>query len=120
MTQQKTTHFGFETVPLEEKAERVRSVFDSVADKYDLMNDLMSLGIHRLWKRFTVELSGVRRGQRVLDLAAGTGDLSARFSGLVGPEGPRRMPSTCPSPTTASTASPSASGCATSPTNSSP
>ena len=87
MTQQKTTHFGFETVPLEEKAERVRSVFDSVADKYDLMNDLMSLGIHRLWKRFTVELSGVRRGQRVLDLAAGTGDLSARFSGLVGPEG---------------------------------
>ena len=87
MTIQNTTHFGYETVPLEEKASRVRAVFDSVANKYDLMNDLMSFGVHRLWKRQTIELAGVRRGQRVLDLAAGTGDLSARFSGLVGPDG---------------------------------
>jgi demethylmenaquinone methyltransferase/2-methoxy-6-polyprenyl-1,4-benzoquinol methylase len=87
MTEDKTTHFGYETVSTEEKAGRVRQVFDSVANKYDLMNDLMSLGIHRLWKRHTIELSGVRKGQRVLDLAAGTGDLSARFSGLVGSDG---------------------------------
>lgn len=85
--QQKTTHFGYQQVPTQEKAVRVRAVFDSVADKYDLMNDLMSFGIHRLWKRQAVALSGVRRGQRVLDLAAGTGDLAARFSGLVGPDG---------------------------------
>ncbi len=87
MTIENTTHFGYETIPLQEKAGRVRAVFDSVANKYDLMNDLMSFGIHRLWKRQAIELAGVRRGQRVLDLAAGTGDLSARFSGLVGPEG---------------------------------
>ena len=87
MKEEKTTHFGFQDVPVGEKAGRVRDVFDSVADKYDLMNDLMSLGIHRLWKRHTIELSGVRQGQRVLDLAAGTGDLSARFSGLVGNDG---------------------------------
>jgi demethylmenaquinone methyltransferase/2-methoxy-6-polyprenyl-1,4-benzoquinol methylase len=83
----KTTHFGFEKVPEEQKAGRVRAVFDSVATRYDLMNDLMSFGIHRLWKRQTVALSGVRRGHRVLDLAAGTGDLAARFAGLVGPAG---------------------------------
>jgi demethylmenaquinone methyltransferase/2-methoxy-6-polyprenyl-1,4-benzoquinol methylase len=87
MKDENTTHFGFEDVPVNEKAGRVREVFDSVAGKYDLMNDLMSLGIHRLWKRMAIELSGVRLGQRVLDLAAGTGDLSARFSGLVGREG---------------------------------
>ncbi len=87
MKDENTTHFGFEDVPVKEKAGRVREVFDSVAGKYDLMNDLMSMGIHRLWKRMTIELSGVRQGQRVLDLAAGTGDLSARFSGLVGREG---------------------------------
>ncbi|MEN8167068.1 MAG: bifunctional demethylmenaquinone methyltransferase/2-methoxy-6-polyprenyl-1,4-benzoquinol methylase UbiE [Pseudomonadota bacterium] len=87
MTIQNTTHFGYETVNIEDKADRVRAVFDSVSNKYDLMNDLMSLGVHRLWKRQAIELSGVRRGQRVLDLAAGTGDLSARFSGLVGPDG---------------------------------
>jgi demethylmenaquinone methyltransferase/2-methoxy-6-polyprenyl-1,4-benzoquinol methylase len=87
MTDDKTTHFGFETVATGEKAGRVRQVFDSVANKYDLMNDLMSFGVHRLWKRQAIELSGVRKGQRVLDLAAGTGDLSARFSGLVGYEG---------------------------------
>lgn len=87
MADDKTTHFGFETVSTDEKAGRVREVFDSVANKYDLMNDLMSFGVHRLWKRHAIELSGVRRGQRVLDLAAGTGDLSARFSGLVGCDG---------------------------------
>lgn len=85
--QQKTTHFGYEQVAVEEKASKVRQVFDSVADRYDLMNDLMSMGIHRLWKRQAIALSGVRRGQKVLDLAAGTGDLSARFAGLVGPDG---------------------------------
>lgn len=83
----KTTHFGFKQVPLKEKTQRVRGVFDSVANKYDVMNDVMSLGIHRLWKRFTIEQSGVRRGQRVLDLAGGTGDLATRFARMVGPEG---------------------------------
>ncbi|MEW8627117.1 MAG: bifunctional demethylmenaquinone methyltransferase/2-methoxy-6-polyprenyl-1,4-benzoquinol methylase UbiE [Candidatus Thiodiazotropha sp.] len=87
MKDEKTTHFGYQDVPIGEKAGRVRQVFDSVANRYDLMNDLMSFGIHRLWKRHTIEMSGVRQGQRVLDLAAGTGDLSARFSGLVGNEG---------------------------------
>ncbi len=87
MKDEKTTDFGYQDVPVGEKAGRVRQVFDSVANKYDLMNDLMSFGIHRLWKRHAIELSGVRRGQRVLDLAAGTGDLSARFSALVGKDG---------------------------------
>ena len=87
MSDDKTTHFGYQTVAEADKAERVRGVFDSVATRYDLMNDLMSLGVHRLWKRFAVELAGVRAGQRVLDLASGTGDLAARFSGLVGPDG---------------------------------
>ncbi len=82
-----TTHFGYRQVPVEEKAQRVAGVFHSVASRYDLMNDLMSFGIHRIWKFFTVQLAGVRRGQRVLDLAGGTGDLAARFSSLVGPEG---------------------------------
>jgi demethylmenaquinone methyltransferase/2-methoxy-6-polyprenyl-1,4-benzoquinol methylase len=83
----RSTHFGYRQVDLDDKAGLVRGVFDSVASRYDLMNDLMSLGIHRLWKRRAVELSGVRRGQSVLDLAAGTGDLAARFAGLVGDEG---------------------------------
>ncbi|WP_456378508.1 bifunctional demethylmenaquinone methyltransferase/2-methoxy-6-polyprenyl-1,4-benzoquinol methylase UbiE [Thiolapillus sp.] len=85
--QDNSTHFGYKTVAAEEKAELVRGVFDSVASRYDLMNDLMSMGVHRLWKRFAVELSGVRAGQQVLDLASGTGDLADRFAGLVGPEG---------------------------------
>jgi len=85
--EEKTTHFGYQTVPESEKARRVAGVFDSVAGRYDLMNDLMSMGVHRLWKRYTIELAGVRAGQRVLDLAGGTGDLAARFSRLVGPEG---------------------------------
>lgn len=84
---EKTTDFGFQQVDWHDKARRVGAVFDAVADKYDVMNDVMSFGIHRLWKRFTIELSGVRKGQRVLDLAAGTGDLAARFAQLVGPEG---------------------------------
>jgi demethylmenaquinone methyltransferase/2-methoxy-6-polyprenyl-1,4-benzoquinol methylase len=86
-TDDKTTHFGFQQVPLEEKVRKVGAVFDSVAGKYDVMNDVMSLGIHRLWKRFTIEQSGVRAGQRVLDLAGGTGDLAARFSRMVGAGG---------------------------------
>ncbi|MES9900437.1 MAG: bifunctional demethylmenaquinone methyltransferase/2-methoxy-6-polyprenyl-1,4-benzoquinol methylase UbiE [Sedimenticola sp.] len=87
MTDKGATHFGYETVQEGEKASRVREVFDSVASRYDIMNDLMSFGIHRLWKRFAVELAGIRRGHKVLDLASGTGDLAARFAGLVGPEG---------------------------------
>ena len=87
MTEKSATHFGYKQVKISEKAERVRAVFDSVATRYDLMNDLMSMGIHRLWKRFAVELAGVRPGQRILDLASGTGDLAARFAGLAGPEG---------------------------------
>lgn len=83
----KTTHFGYETVPLDEKADRVRGVFDSVAANYDLMNDLMSGGLHRLWKRFTVEQAAVRRGQYVLDLAGGTGDLAKVFCRQIGSSG---------------------------------
>lgn len=79
--------FGFEQVTPVEKTERVRGVFNRVADQYDVMNDLMSLGSHRLMKRMTVEMSGVRPGQRVLDLAGGTGDLTARFARVVGAEG---------------------------------
>jgi demethylmenaquinone methyltransferase/2-methoxy-6-polyprenyl-1,4-benzoquinol methylase len=82
-----TTHFGYQEVPTGQKAKKVAEVFHSVADKYDVMNDLMSMGIHRLWKRYTIELSGVKRGQRVLDLAGGTGDLASRFARMVGPEG---------------------------------
>lgn len=84
---QETTHFGFRTVAKDEKQEMVAEVFHSVAAKYDLMNDLMSFGIHRIWKRFTIDCSGVRQGHRVLDLAGGTGDLTAKFSRLVGEKG---------------------------------
>ncbi len=83
----KTTHFGYETVNVDEKQGKVADVFHSVAAKYDLMNDVMSMGIHRLWKRFTIEMSGVRKGQKVLDLAGGTGDLAAKFADKVGSEG---------------------------------
>ena len=82
-----TTHFGYREVPAGEKAGLVGEVFHSVANRYDLMNDLMSLGVHRLWKRFTIEASGVRRGQHVLDVAGGTGDLAAQFAERVGPTG---------------------------------
>ncbi|CAA0082593.1 Ubiquinone/menaquinone biosynthesis C-methyltransferase UbiE [Zhongshania aliphaticivorans] len=87
MADDKTTHFGYKTVDTQDKVKMVAGVFHSVAAKYDLMNDLMSGGVHRLWKRFTIELSGVRTGNAVLDIAGGTGDLAAKFSRLVGPSG---------------------------------
>ena len=83
----KTTHFGFETIAEEQKAQRVAGVFTSVAGKYDVMNDLMSVGLHRLWKRFAVSVSGVRKGQRVLDVAGGSADLSRLFLKQVGSSG---------------------------------
>ena len=82
-----TTHFGYQQVNVEEKAGKVADVFHSVANNYDVMNDVMSFGIHRLWKRYTVEMSGVRAGQRVLDIAGGTGDLATKFASLVGNTG---------------------------------
>ena len=82
-----TTHFGYQTVPTGEKAGRVREVFDSVATRYDLMNDLMSGGLHRLWKRFTIGRTGLRPGDRALDVAGGTGDLAAGMAARVGPRG---------------------------------
>ncbi|WP_082627091.1 bifunctional demethylmenaquinone methyltransferase/2-methoxy-6-polyprenyl-1,4-benzoquinol methylase UbiE [Colwellia sp. TT2012] len=82
-----TTHFGYKTIEKDDKISMVAGVFHSVAKQYDVMNDLMSFGIHRLWKRFTIDASGVRPGNTVLDLAGGTGDLTAKFSQLVGREG---------------------------------
>jgi demethylmenaquinone methyltransferase / 2-methoxy-6-polyprenyl-1,4-benzoquinol methylase len=82
-----STHFGFETVDESQKASRVRGVFDSVASKYDIMNDLMSMGLHRAWKAYTIAASGVREGHKVLDIAGGTGDLSMAFAKRVGPQG---------------------------------
>jgi len=87
MNQDNKTHFGFERVDIEEKQGKVAEVFHSVAAKYDIMNDVMSFGVHRLWKRFTIELSGVRPGQTVLDIAGGTGDLAYKFSKKVGASG---------------------------------
>ncbi len=87
MTNENTTHFGFRQVPAGEKAGLVRGVFDSVAGQYDLMNDLMSFGVHRIWKRIAVELANVREGYRVLDLAGGTGDLTCLFEKRVGKHG---------------------------------
>ena len=83
----KTTHFGFQTVPEEEKAKKVAGVFTSVAGKYDVMNDLMSVGLHRIWKRFAVGLANVHEGQRVLDVAGGSADLSRLFLKKVGRSG---------------------------------
>ncbi|MGL4447041.1 MAG: bifunctional demethylmenaquinone methyltransferase/2-methoxy-6-polyprenyl-1,4-benzoquinol methylase UbiE, partial [Shewanella sp.] len=83
----KRTHFGYKTVEADKKAELVAGVFHSVAAKYDIMNDVMSFGIHRFWKRYTIEVSGARPGMKVLDLAGGTGDLTAKFSHLVGDKG---------------------------------
>ncbi len=83
----KITDFGFEKVPEDEKARRVAGVFDSVADRYDVMNDLMSAGLHRVWKRFTVAQSGLRPGHRVLEVAGGTADLAIQFARRVGPLG---------------------------------
>lgn len=81
------THFGFQEVPEDEKSRRVGEVFRSVAPSYDLMNDLMSMGLHRWWKRFAIEMSGVREGSRVLDVASGSGDLAAAFARRVGQGG---------------------------------
>jgi len=83
----KTIDFGFTEVPIDEKVKRVKGVFDSVAGNYDIMNDVMSMGIHRVWKRQTIDLSGVRPGDKVLDLAGGTGDLSKAFAKRVGKTG---------------------------------
>jgi demethylmenaquinone methyltransferase/2-methoxy-6-polyprenyl-1,4-benzoquinol methylase len=83
----KTTHFGFKEVPEPEKARHVAGVFDSVASKYDLMNDVMSVGLHRLWKAFTVRHANVRPGMKVLDIAGGTGDLALAFARRVAPGG---------------------------------
>ena len=80
MSEDKTTHFGYREVPVQEKAGLVREVFDSVAGNYDLMNDLMSLGVHRIWKRDFTFSSGVGPGDRILDLAGGTGDIGALLS----------------------------------------
>lgn len=82
-----TTHFGYKTVPADEKADLVKGVFDSVATRYDIMNDLMSAGLHRLWKRLTIDQAGVRPGHSVLDLAGGTGDLAREFTRRVGVSG---------------------------------
>jgi demethylmenaquinone methyltransferase/2-methoxy-6-polyprenyl-1,4-benzoquinol methylase len=82
-----STHFGYQNVPVDEKAAHVRDVFDSVAGRYDIMNDLMSGGLHRLWKRHTIDQAGVRPGHSILDLAGGTGDLAIPLARLVGPEG---------------------------------
>jgi demethylmenaquinone methyltransferase/2-methoxy-6-polyprenyl-1,4-benzoquinol methylase len=87
MSESDKTHFGYQQVDEQDKAGLVAGVFDSVAGRYDLMNDLMSGGIHRVWKRFTIEVSAVRAGHRVLDIAGGTGDLAMKFSDLVGEEG---------------------------------
>lgn len=85
--QDNKTHFGFQTVSETEKHKHVEKVFSSVASKYDVMNDLMSMGLHRIWKAFTIQVSGVRTGDRVLDVAGGTADLSLAFSKRVGPTG---------------------------------
>ena len=87
MSDDETADFGYRKVDKEDKANLVADVFHSVASRYDLMNDLMSGGIHRIWKRFTIEVSGVRKGHAVLDIAGGTGDLAARFSQIVGESG---------------------------------
>lgn len=87
MREKTTTDFGFEEIPVTEKQGRVGAVFSSVAQKYDLMNDVMSLGVHHLWKRFTLEMCGLRPGHKVLDLAAGTGDLALKQAQMVGTGG---------------------------------
>src|SRR3977135_3207584 len=87
MTDKGSTDFGFERVPWRDKARRVRGVFDSGAGNYDLMNDLMSGGVHRLWKRFTLSLANLRDGQSALDVAGGTGDLAAGLAKQVGQKG---------------------------------
>lgn len=87
MDKEQTTHFGYQQVPVIEKASRVAGVFHSVADKYDVMNDVMSFGVHRIWKRFTIDAAGAKQGSKVLDLAGGTGDLASKFARIVGQSG---------------------------------
>lgn len=87
MDKEQTTHFGYQQVPVMEKASRVAGVFHSVADKYDVMNDVMSFGVHRLWKRLTIDAAGAKQGSKVLDLAGGTGDLASKFARIVGQTG---------------------------------
>lgn len=87
MKDQQTTHFGYQEVSWDEKASRVEEVFDSVASRYDVMNDLMSMGVHRLWKRFAIDLAAVRADEKVLDLAAGTGDLALAMAGRLEAKG---------------------------------
>jgi demethylmenaquinone methyltransferase / 2-methoxy-6-polyprenyl-1,4-benzoquinol methylase len=86
-TKEETTHFGFQEIPIGQKKQRVAEIFNSVASNYDLMNDLMSFGLHRLWKHFTLAQSGVRLGQKILDVASGTGDLAKSFADKVGETG---------------------------------
>ena len=86
-TSDETTNFGYKKVPVDNKADLVKGVFDSVASRYDIMNDLMSGGLHRLWKRHTIDQAGARPGHSILDLAGGTGDLAIQFARRVGPEG---------------------------------
>ena len=87
MREKSTTDFGFEEIPATEKQGRVGAVFSSVAQKYDLMNDVMSMGVHHLWKRFTLEMCGLRPGHKVLDIAGGTGDLALKQAQMVGENG---------------------------------
>lgn len=87
MDKEQTTHFGYQQVPVMEKASRVAGVFHSVADKYDVMNDVMSFGVHRLWKRLTIDAAGAKQGSKILDLAGGTGDLASKFARIVGQTG---------------------------------
>ena len=87
MQKDSTTDFGFDQVPIADKQRRVGAVFDSVAQKYDIMNNVMSFGVHHLWKRFTLEMCGLREGHQVLDLAGGTGDLAIRQAHMVGSSG---------------------------------
>ena len=82
-----TTHFGYETVEEAEKASRVRGVFDSVAARYDVMNDVLSMGLHRVWKAYTVGVANVQPGDKVLDIAGGTGDLARAFAARAGQQG---------------------------------
>ncbi len=86
-TEDNSTHFGYKTVAADDKAGMVRGVFDSVASRYDVMNDLMSAGLHRLWKRYTIDQAAIKQGDAVLDLAGGTGDLAQKFSRRVGKDG---------------------------------
>ncbi|NNM14309.1 MAG: class I SAM-dependent methyltransferase, partial [Gammaproteobacteria bacterium] len=86
-SEKNTTHFGYQEVPVDEKQDKVKGVFDSVAKNYDIMNDLMSLGVHRLWKKFTLEQTGLREGMQALDVAGGTGDIAIGLAKQVGPSG---------------------------------